>query len=106
MAIAALSNSELNNNWMYAALRVQGDFNTAALALLPSAISAVHVLTPTLINEGEYVALSVLRKAINTSLAAGTYPVLTNASNSLTNIGWKYLLADIIKQANTSLATV
>lgn len=105
MAIAALTNAELNNNWMYAALRVQASFNTAALAALPDPIGTINVLTPIVVDGGEVSAIRALRKAISAALVTSTRPAITEASGAITNVGWKYILADLISKANTSLAT-
>lgn len=103
MAIAALTNTELNNDWLVAALRVQSSFNVDALAADPD-INSVHALTPTVISGGEQSALRVLRKAFSTALVASGRPALASAGVSITNIGWKYILKDLITKTNVSLA--
>lgn len=105
MAIVAVTNAELNNVWYLAALRVQTAFNVEALAVVPN-VAAVHVLTPTVINGGEQSALRVLRKAFSTNLVASGRPALTKAQVSLTNLGWKYILKDLVTKTNVSLAVV
>lgn len=100
MAIAAVSSTELNNDWMYAALRVQAAFNVAALA---ASLPTVHALTPVVISGGEQSALRVLRKAISASLVAGGKDPLPKTGVARSSLGWKYILPKIISGVNTAL---
>ena len=103
MPIAAITQTELQDDWWKAALRVQEDFNTLAEDVTPTQLDEVHVLTPTVISGGEQSALQVLHEAISESLVDGGKDTLPSISIPIINVGWKYILPEIVEATNVSL---